>query len=72
MEELNSRKRSPLEEAELRLKYWRRMNEHVEDSIKIRSGQMEGRDRFFMLIKLAEEDIARLKQQQAGDEEGDY
>lgn len=64
--ELNSQKRNPVEQAEHELKYWRRMNEDVEDAVRIRTGQSDGRDRFLLLIKLAEEKLARAKQERDG------
>lgn len=65
--ELNAKEKSRREEAELLLKWWRRMSEHAEETIKARTGQKEGRDFFLERIHDLEKELARIKR-----EEGDY
>ena len=65
--ELNSEERSPREDAEQQLKFWRRMNEHVQEAIRIRMGQSEGRERIAEMIANMEETIAQLDREARGE-----
>jgi len=62
--ELNSEKLTRREEAEHRLKYWRRMSEHVEDAIRIRTGQSQGRERIAEIIKQAEQELEQIEREE--------
>ena len=65
--ELNARLQKKEEgDREYRLKVYRRMNEHVEQSIRARTGETQERDSVAELIKHELEELAGIRQQRAG------
>ena len=56
--ELNERKTRNLADANMRMKIWRRMDEHVEQSIRARTGDTSVSDSVARLIEEEEENIA--------------
>jgi len=61
--ELNARLQKEKMTSEQRLKIWNRMNEHIEQSIRARTGETQERDSVAELIKSEEEELARTRQQ---------
>ena len=64
--ELNARLQKREGDSEYRLKVYRRMNEHVEQSIRARTGETQERDSVAELIKHELEELAGIRQQRAG------
>ena len=63
--ELNARLEKQEGDAEYRLKVYRRMNEHVEASIRARTGDQQERDSVAELIKYELEELAGIRRQRA-------
>ena len=64
--ELNARLQNEERDSEYRLKLYRRMNEHVEQSIRARTGETQERDSVAELIKHELEELAGIRQQRGG------
>ena len=64
--ELNSKKLSQREEAWNRLKFWRRMQEHVERAVRVRMGESDEPDRIAQIVKQEEENFARFEKERGG------
>ena len=61
--ELNERNKKNLVDANMRMKIWRRMDEHIEQSIRARCGDTSVSDSVARLIKREEENIARCERE---------
>ena len=61
--ELNERNKKNLVDANMRMKIWRRMDEHIEQSIRARCGDTSVSDSVARLIKKEEENIARCERE---------
>ncbi len=63
--ELNSRLQREEGGSEVKLKFWRRVDELVEQSIRARSGETQEDDRVADLVKHEEEELVRIKNERA-------
>jgi len=63
--ELNSNLRTREVTAQDRLKFYNRLNEHIEQTIRARTGESEERDSVAFLIQEAEDSVERLKKERA-------
>ena len=61
--ELNERNKKNLVDANMRMKIWRRMDEHIEQSIRARSGEAGATDSVKRLIEGEEANIARCQRE---------
>lgn len=64
--ELNSKNLSEREVAWNRLKFWRRMQDHVQEAVQVRMGEIDGPDRITMIVKHEEEKFARFEKDGGG------
>lgn len=64
-DELNSRFRKQKMDAEMQLKIWKRLNEHIDETVRARMGEEGAYDSVGQIIKDAEEKLVHAEEQLA-------